>query len=220
MESSVIQHSITVQKLDIVQDELSDLQKFIYEKEFKKYSKNGLMTGDEMAIFCKDLDIDLYEDIFITYFLYRCNCKKFAEVTLAEFATGMQSFEAQTAKDVKSKITYTREELLDVHSEDFMKFWEFLWTFNIEKKKTTLDFEICKLYIEKLLGDFFPLCKSFVEFLQGKKNLGLKKDEWKCFLELCKQLGTDFPKGYLVEEAWPTLFDEYYEEYKKKNNIV
>jgi len=132
----------------------------------------------------------------------------------------MDSFAVTTAKELKSKIIYTQEELLDVHSEDFMKFWEFLWVFNIEKKKTTLDFEICKLYIQKLLYDFFPLCKHFVDFLAGKKNLGLKKDEWKCFLELCKQLGTDFPKGYLVEEAWPTLFDEFYEVYKKTNGIV
>ena len=55
-----------------------------------------------------------------------------------------------------------------------------------------------------------------------KKYLGLKRDEWKCFLELCKSLGSDFPKGYTVEEACikifklgPLLFDEFYEHYLK-----
>jgi hypothetical protein len=51
---------------------------------------------------------------------------------------------------------YTKEELLDVFSNDFSLFWDFLFNFNFEKKKGTLDFEICKLYIEKLLSDHFP----------------------------------------------------------------
>ncbi len=97
---------------------------------------------------------------------------------------------------------YTKEELLDVFSNDFSLFWEFLFNFNFEKKKSTLDFEICKLYIEKLLSDHFPFCKNFIEFLEkDKKSLGLKRDEWRCFLDLCKSLGSDFPKGYTVEEA-------------------
>ncbi len=115
---------------------------------------------------------------------------------------------------------------MDVFSNDFSLFWDFLFNFNFEKKKGTLDFEICKLYIEKLLSDHFPFCKSFIEFLEkDKKNLGLKKDEWRCFLDLCKSLGSDFPKGYTVEEACkiniklgPILFDEFFENYTRKNN--
>jgi len=57
---------------------------------------------------------------------------------------------------------------------------------------------------------------AVMNFLNNKKNLGLKKDEWKCFLELCKSLGTEFPKGYTVDEAWPILFDEFYDVYTKK----
>jgi hypothetical protein len=34
-----------------------------------------------------------------------------------------------------------------------------------------------------------------------------------------KVIGDQFPKGYNVEESWPTLFDEFYIWYCKKYNI-
>ena len=89
-----------------------------YANEFKNYSKNNLMTGGlnsfkkqmkwlfyvriSILTFTKMYEIYYYQ-IFITYFLYRCQCKKFAEVTLDEFSKGMSSFKVTTIKDLKSK---------------------------------------------------------------------------------------------------------------------
>jgi hypothetical protein len=47
----------------------------------------------------------------------------------------------------------------------------------------------------------------------------IKEDQWNLYLELLKVIGDQFPKGYNVEESWPTLFDEFYLWYCKKYDI-
>jgi len=38
-------------------------------------------------------------------------------------------------------------------------------------------------------------------------------------LELLKQVGDNFPKGYSTKDAWPLLYDEFFVYYCEKNNI-
>jgi hypothetical protein len=61
---------------------------------------------------------------------------------------------------------------------------------------------------------------EFLEFMEKEKASALlKEDQWNLFLDLLKVIGDQFPKGYNVEESWPTLFDEFYLWYCKKYNI-
>lgn len=73
-------------------------------KDFEKYANNSnLIKENGMEKMGKVLGIDIYTDIFITYFFYRCECKNFAEVTLEEYARGLQTFNVNNLADVKSK---------------------------------------------------------------------------------------------------------------------
>ena len=49
------------------------------------------------------LEIDVYSDIFITYFFYRCNFKNYGEVTLDEYLKGLASFDVNSLSEVKSQ---------------------------------------------------------------------------------------------------------------------
>jgi hypothetical protein len=82
------------------------------EKEFKKYSNDkGKILEEGLKKFGDEIGIDIYEDvnlnitiqIFITYFIYRCECKKFAEISQEEYTRGMNSFNATKVSDIKSR---------------------------------------------------------------------------------------------------------------------
>lgn len=47
------------------------------------------------------LGIDIYSDLFITYFFYRCQCKTYGEVSLDEYTRGLTSFGANNLGEVK-----------------------------------------------------------------------------------------------------------------------
>lgn len=53
-----------------------------------------------------------------------------------------------------------------------------------------------------------------------KKKEQISQDQWKCFLDLLVKIGDNFPKGYSTKDSWPSLFDEFYNDYCKRNNIV
>ena len=81
--------------------------------------------------------------------------------------------------------------------------------------------DIVKVYWEGLFGSQFPnIVKDVLKYIEKQlKNAPLKKDEWECFLEFLKVLGSDFPRGYRMDEAWPLLLDNYYLFYCKNNGI-
>ena len=73
----------------------------------------------------KTLGIDIYTDIFITYFVYKCGSKQLEFITESEYIKGMKAFKCNTLNDVKSKIMKIREKLLEIHNEDFRNFYNF-----------------------------------------------------------------------------------------------
>lgn len=76
------------------------------------------------------------------------------------------------------------------------------------------------MYFNQLFGPQFKVVQKFLDFLtKNKGKEGLKQDQWNCFLEFCLKIGDNFPKGYSLKEAWPTLFDEFYIDYCERNNI-
>jgi hypothetical protein len=97
-----------------------------------------------------------------------------------------------------------------------------LFNFSWDKRSnpTGLPLDVVELYFGQLFGDQFKIISEFMEFVEKiKKASGISKDQWNCFLEFLKVFGDQFPKGYNVEESWPTLFDEFYEYYCQKYGI-
>lgn len=52
----------------------------------------------------KALDIDIVNDVFITYFIFKCGCTKYGKISKDEYSTGLNAFGAKTIDDVKKKL--------------------------------------------------------------------------------------------------------------------
>ena len=172
----------------------------------------------------KTLGIDIYTDIFITYFVYKCGGKQLEFITEKEYIQGIKYFKCNSLAEVKNKIVTIREELLEIQTEDFRNFYYFLFDLNNpgseqEKKKKTMALEVVEVYFKSLFANQFNITKEFLQFLNDEKKVGLKWDEWRMFLDFIINLGTTFPKDYNMAEYYPIIIDDFYLWYCKKHKI-
>ena len=183
----------------------------------KKIDENGY---EKMG---KTLGIDIYTDIFMTYFVYKCEAKQMEFITESEYIKGLKAFRCNTLEEVKKKIMDIRGELLNINTEDFRKFYNYLFDLNVpgseqEKKKKSLSFDVIEVYFNSLFCNQFKIAKEFLDYLKEKK-VGLKWDEWRMFLEFIQNMGTTFPQDYNMAEYYPVIVDEFYLWYCKKHGI-
>ena len=195
------------------------------KRDFMNYadSKTKKINEDGYEKMGKTLGIDIYTDIFITYFAYKCGSKQLEFITESEYIQGMKAFKCNTLNEVKNKIMKIREKLLELYNEDFRNFYYFLFDLNVpgsaqDKKKKSISLEVVEVYFKSLFCDQFPISKEFLQFLKEKK-VGLKWDEWRMFLDFLQNQGNSFPKDYNEAEYYPVLIDEFYRWYCKKHNI-
>jgi hypothetical protein len=183
----------------------------------KKIDENGY---EKMG---KTLSIDIYTDIFMTYFVYKCEAKQMEFITESEYIKGLKAFRCNTLEEVKKKIMDIRGELLNINTEDFRKFYNYLFDLNVpgseqEKKKKSLSFDVIEVYFNSLFCNQFKIAKEFLDYLKEKK-VGLKWDEWRMFLDFIQNMGTTFPNDYNMAEYYPVIVDEFYLWYCKKHGI-
>ena len=74
----------------------------------------------------KTLGIDIYNDMFITYFAYKCKSKTLDYITEDQYIEGMTAFKCNTLNEVKNKIIDIRGQLLEIGKEDFQNFSHFM----------------------------------------------------------------------------------------------
>lgn len=172
----------------------------------------------------KTLGIDIYTDIFMTYFSYKCGQKSIEYITEEEYSKGLKNLRCNTLEELKKKILKVREDLLNVHTDDFLNFFYFLFDFNVpgdsevEKKKKTLSYDIVEVYFKALFCNQFKFVGEFLQFLKAK-NVGLKWDEWRVFLDLIRNLGATFPKDYNIAGHYCLIYDEFYRSYCTNHKI-
>ena len=194
------------------------------KRDFMNYAnKEHKIDQDGYEKMGKTLGIDIYNDMFITYFVYKCNSKTVDYITEDQYIEGMKAFRCNTLNEIKGQIMKIRGQLLEIGNEDFKNFYYFLFDLNVpgsekDRKNKSISFDLVELYFKGLFCDQFPVAKEFLEFLK-KKNVGLKWDEWRTFLDFLKEKATVFPKDYNVSDYFPILIDEFYYWYCKKHNI-
>ena len=189
------------------------------KKDFLLYANAQTNTIQEegMERMGTTLGIDVYTDMFITFFFYKCGCKSLEEVSEDEYVRGLTAYNCNTLKDVKSKIENTREILLNIESAEFRRFYTFLYMFNFIKKSKTIHIDVVEVYFNNLF-ECFPITRRLVHYLKNVvKVQGLTKDQWECSLDFFINHGSSFPKKYNVDEYYPVLFDDFYRWYLENN---
>ena len=185
------------------------------KKDFVNYSnlKSKKIEVEGMEKMGKTLGIDIYTDTFITYFFFRCGCKKMEEVTENEYVTGLKYFGCNSLNDLKKQISSVREYLLKFESNEFKDFYKFLFVFNTMNTSKILSLEVVEVYFKNLFYNKFAISKDFINYLKAIKCNGLNKDQWECFLDFLLDQGTTFPKKYTCEAYYPIIIDKFYEWY-------
>ena len=195
------------------------------KRDFMNYAdpKTKKINEDGYEKMGKTLGIDIYTDTFMTYFSFKCEQKNMEYITEDEYLKGLKNFKCNTLAEVKGKIITAKEEFLNIHSDNFRNFYNFLFDFNVpgseaERKKKSISYEAVEIYFKALICNQFPFVDEFLQFLKEKK-VGLKWDEWRMFLEFIQNMGDIFPKDYNVAEYYPIIIDDFYRWYCKKHNI-
>lgn len=191
----------------------------------------------------KALNLDIYSDLFMPYFFYKCGCFDVGKCSLQEYAAGLSALRRKTFQDLKNDYMSIKEKLLKVEynppeknqkryyydsnyndqTDEFKKFYFWLFEFNVlnkqEKKDKKIQYEIAKFYWEQVFDSYYFI-KDLISFLEQEKKIEhVKLDQWNCLLELVRHCKNNFPNNYCLEDSWPTLFDEFYIWYCKKNGI-
>ena len=194
------------------------------KRDFMNYAnKEKIIAAEGLEKMGKTLGIDIYNDIFITYFFYKCKSYDAEEITEEQYIEGLTAFKCNTLNEVKNKILDIRGQLLEIAQDDFKNFYYYLFDLNVAGNETTrkaqsIPYEGVELYFKKLFCEQFPVVKEFLVFLKSK-NVGLKWDEWRTFLDFVRSKATDFPKEYYVSDYFPTLIDDFYYWYCNKHKI-
>ena len=194
------------------------------KRDFMNYAnKEKRIEQEGFEKMGKTLGIDIYTDIFITYFLYKCDTKNIEYLTEDQYIQGLTAFKCNTMQEVKNKIMDIKGELLLINEPDFQKFYFYLFDLNVsgsekDKKSKSLSYDIVELYFKALFCNQFDKVTEFLEFLRFK-NVGLKWDEWRTFLDFVRQKINTSPKDYYVSDYYPTLIDDFYYWYCQKHNI-
>jgi hypothetical protein len=185
--------------------------------DFEKYfnPKTEVLDEEGMIKIGKDLNIDIYTNMFFPYFFYKCSAKKLDEVTKSEYNKGLNYFKVKSIMNIsKNNINNFQ---FDIFKEDFKNYYEYI--FNINNNKNNIDYEIIEIYFPELFKKY-KFVNDFITFLKEKNIKNLNKDQYFQFYELIKEIGNKFPNDYNSEiDSWPSLFDEFFYYYCDKNNI-
>ena len=195
------------------------------KRDFMNYAnKNKRIEQDGYEKMGKTLGIDIYTDIFMTYFVFKCGSCNLEFITEDQYMQGMKALKCNTLNEVKDKITRIREKLLIIDEQDFRDFYNFLFNLNVpgtekDRKAKSISYDVVEVYFKGLFCNQFKFMNEFLTFLKGK-NVGLKWDEWVTFLDFLKDKGNTFPKDYdYGSDYYPSIIDEFYVWYCKKHNI-
>jgi len=166
-----------------------------------------------------DLDIDIYTNMFFTYFLFKAESYNLEKITEEEYNRGLKYFKIKSIKEYpKDKIINFN---LDIDSNEFKEYYLYLFQLNKSSKGNYIDYEIVEIYYSQLFNKY-DYVKEFLQFIKDKKNsCKITNDQWKEFLELIKLYKTNFPGTYDPNvDSWPTLFDEFFYYYCDNHNII
>ena len=133
------------------------------KRDFMNYAnpQTKLIDIERYQKIADELGIDLENDLFMVYFLYKCNAKKMERITEDEYITGLKAFEVNTLTEVKSKIMNFREDMLEINTPKFRDFYNFLFDINvdakdnIERKKKKMPLDIVESYFNSLFVSQF-----------------------------------------------------------------
>jgi hypothetical protein len=169
------------------------------------------MEGAAIGVLGDELD-KTDTDIPVMLIAFKVNAQTPLAFTKEEFVEGLSQEGVQDLQSLRKKTTEWRAQLQTTQFfRDFYRFC-FDWT-RPSSNQRTLGYEAAVDLWNLLMKDRWPLLSAWTEYIKNTYKKGISKDVWLQFLDFTalKHDMSDYdPAG-----AWPVLFDEFVEHYKK-----
>ena len=135
-----------------------------FELYFNK--ETHLLDEDGMEKIGKDLDIDIYTNMFFTYFLFKSKSYDLEKITEEEYNRGLKYFKINSIKE------YPKDKIINFHlsidSIEFKEYYLYLYQINKSLKGNYIEFEIVDIYFSQLFNEY-DYVKEFLDFIKEKK---------------------------------------------------
>lgn len=175
-----------------------------------------MITGDEIVGIAETLGIDPFSDVAILAFAWKCECKKPMQFDREEFVRGMGALGVDSLEALKAKLPQLRASFT-VSEDAFKSFFKASFKLSLEESHKTMSAETAVALLDLVVPvkASRPHLASFVEFLNTAPARRISFDEWCQFLSFSNSVNADV-SNYDDSAAWPLLFDEFVEWFRKR----
>ncbi|KAL6069553.1 Ryanodine receptor 44F [Balamuthia mandrillaris] len=169
-----------------------------------------VMKGQGMMQYAADLGITEDTDPGLLILAFKLGAEEQWEFSREEFVGGWTGYSAASLDKMKSKLAEWRSELQN--TEEFKKFYYWLFDYLKEEKKTILLLEEATTIwdILDMKSKWPKFWDQWTKFLNEKSTKSISKDTWRQFYDFTLTHPTSL-EGYDEMGSWPILIDEFHE---------
>ena len=182
---------------------------------YKDPLSDQIMAGGVEKL-CIDLNVEP-TDFIVLAIAWKFNADQMCLFTREQFMNGCTAMSAFNIRDLKNALPdlKTQVEQKDI----FKKLYYFTFQFGLEQGQRVLPIEMA-VPLWQCLFTGAPekpkLMEQWLGFLQESGAKFISKDTWNMFYHFLETVQTDF-SNYDDTDAWPSLFDDFFEFQKGKN---
>ena len=187
---------------------------------FQRYKdpNNELIMAEGVERFCNDLKV-APTDFIVLAIAWKLQANKMCMFTRDQFMTGCSELNVNNLKEFKKALPGLKDEVCD--KANFKKLYYFTFQFGLEQGQRTLPVEMALPLWECVFQGAASKPKHLDEWVGFLKDSGAKvisKDTWNMFYHFLETVHTDL-SNYDETDAWPTLFDDFY-DFKTGKNVT
>ncbi|KAG2324527.1 hypothetical protein Bca52824_007255 [Brassica carinata] len=185
---------------------------------FNKYANtsSGVIDPEGIEKLCSSLKVP-HTDIRILMLAWRMKAEKQGYFTKAEWRTALKALKVDTIPKLKKALPELEKEVRK--PLNFADFYAYAFKYCLtEEKQKFLDIEtICQL-LDMVLGSTFRAqVDYFVDYLKVQKDYKvINMDQWMGFYRFCNEISFPDMTNYNLENAWPSILDEFFEWLREK----
>ncbi|KAJ2825636.1 DCN1-like protein 5 [Coemansia sp. 'formosensis'] len=178
-------------------------------QDFDRTDGKQLIGMEGFERLCTELKLSM-EGIEPLVLLWKLGAIELGTVTLEGWDLGIKAMGVGDNATLKGAIDAAVKQF-QKDPESYKKFYQSVFYYIKSTEKRVVRVEEAKSVLPVVTNKHW-LFMRFIEFLeaQGKAVTSMTRDQWNLLLDLSKSVDAEF-STYSKEEAWPSLFDDFYD---------
>ena len=194
-------------------DPETELERFF--EAYRDTDQDSIMAGG-IEKFCNDLKVEP-TDFIVLAIAWKFDAKQMCMFTREQFMNGCRSLKVFNLKELRKALPSLKSEFQN--KEAFKKLYYFTFEFGLEEGQRILPLDMAIPLWQCVFSGAASRPKIldlWISFLQQSEGKPITKDTWKMFYHFLESVKPDL-SNYDDTDAWPILFDEFFEFEKEKN---